>query len=184
MTDVVESANVIQQEECDFRSPDSENLKTRMAGSINYSLKRNAQILELDGQGWHRLTQLSDLQGHHYIRRDSAINTYVLTNQINGSANAISINAEVYDENGISLGNLFSVPPSIDSAIDTAGAESRYRVGRYVEDNQDINAGANRVVGTLNFTVLNEGYFLRFFLVDVMTDGAGFKFKLWLRETA
>lgn len=184
MTDIVASANIIQQEETDFRSPDSENLKTRMGASINYSLKRNAQVLEVDGQGWHRKTQLNDLQGYHYIRRNSAINTYVLTNQINGSADTISVNAEVFDENGVSLGNLFSTPPSISSAIDTAGAEDRYSIGRYVEDSQDINSGTNKVVGTLNFTSLQEGYYLRFFLVDVMVDGAGFKFKLWLRETA
>ncbi len=184
MTDVVASANILQKEELDFRSPNSENVMTRIGGSVNYSLKRHAQIIEIDGQGWHNLTQLSDLQGHHYIRRNSAINTYVLTNQINGSANTISVNFEVYDESGISLGNLFSTPPSISSAIAGASVEGRYSVGRYVEDSQDINAGANKVVGALNFTTLNEGYYIRPFLVDVMTDGAGFKFKLWLRETS
>ncbi len=184
MTDIVASANIIQQEETDFRSPTSENLANRMGASINYSLKRNAQVLELHGEGWHRLTQISDYQGFKYIRRNSAINAYVLSNQINGSAGAISVNAEVYDESGVSLGNLFSTAPSIDSAVDTGGAEGRYSVGRYVEDSTDINSGTNKVVGTLNFTTLNEGYFLRFFLVSVQTDGAGFNFQLWLRETA
>lgn len=184
MTDIVANANIIQTEETDFRSPDSESLKTRMGASINYALKRNAQVIEVDGSGWHKKTQLSDIQGHHYIRRNSAINTYILTNQINGDSGVIAVNFEVYDESGVSLGNLFSVEPSISSAIDTAGAENRYSVGRYVEDSQDINDGVNRVVGTLNFTDLSEGYFLRPFLVDTMVNGAGFKFKLWLRETS
>lgn len=185
MTDIVASANIIQTEETDFRSPDSENLKNRMGASINYSLQRNAQVLTLNGEGYHRLTQLSDLQPLYYIRRDSNINTYVLSNRINGSGGTdIKVNAKVYDESGTLLGDLFSTAPSINSAIAGAGVEGRYSVGRYVEDSQDINAGTNKVVGTLGFTSLNEGYFLRFYLESVQTDGACFNFQLWLRETA
>ena len=184
MTDIAASANIIQVEETDFRSPDSENLKNRMGGSINYALKRNAQTLVFNGSGYHRITSLNDFQGLHYVRRNSKINAYVLSNTLNGVSGTLAINAEVYDEDGISLGNLFSVVPSIDSAIDSPSTTSRYSVGRYVEDAQDINAGLNKVVGTLNFTDLNEGYFLRFFISSAMLFGAGFNFQLWLRETS
>lgn len=186
MTDIVEAANIIQQEETDFRSPDSENLKTRMGASINYALRRNSQKLVMDGTGIHVDGRRGDeWQPHHLIRRKSVINTYCLTNGVNGSAGAITINAKIYDENDIELGNLFSTAPSIDSAIDSAGATGPYIVGRYVEAGQDIRTpNPSKVVGSLAFTELQEGYSLRFFIEGIQTDGAGFLFELWLREVA
>jgi hypothetical protein len=185
MPKITPAANEIFTEEADFRSPDSENFKTRLGGSINYMLQRNAQVLTLNGEGWHNLTQLSDLQPIHKIRRDCNINTYSLSNLVNGSGGTdIRINAKVYDESNTLLGDLFSVAPSINSAIDTAGASAGYNVGRYVEDSQDWDAGTNKVVGTLNYTSLNEGYGIRFFIESIQTDGAGFCFQLWIREAA
>lgn len=182
MTDIISAANKIQVEETDFNSPASENLLSRIGGSLNYALDRNARWLVLDGAGWHRLTQLSDLQAYHYITRNCKINEYVLTNSKNGSGGAIRVNAKVYDDNQVFLNNLFSVAPEIDSAIATAGTDSPYAVGRKVEEGADIEAGTNKVVGTLNFTELEAGYRIRFFLEEVMTDGAGFGFGLRLRE--
>lgn len=182
MTDITSAANLIKVEETDFNSPVSESLASRMGGSINYALDRNARWLVLDGAGYHRLTQLSDLQGYHYVTRNCNINEYILTNSINGSSGAIRVNAAVYDDTGVFLNNLFSVAPEIDSAISTAGNTVPRAIGRKVEDGVDIEAGTNKVVGTLNFTQLNDGYRLRFFLEEVMVDGAGFLFALRLRE--
>lgn len=185
MTAVTPAAKEIQVEQVGFRKPASESTLSQMAASINYSLQRNAQILEINGEGIHVLGRRGTVwQPLHYIRKKSKINTYILTNNVNGSADAIRINAEIYDESGVSLGNLFSVAPEINSAIASAGSSGRYSVGRYVEDSQDINAGTNKVVGTLNFTELQEGYFLRFFVEEVQVDGAGYHFKIWLRETS
>ena len=185
MTDIATSANIIQVEETDFRSPDSENLKSRMGASINYALKRNSTLLSLNGEGFHRISSINDLQPHHYIRKNSNINTYVLTNNLNGSGSTdLAINAKVYDESGTLLGDLCSVSPSINTAIAGVGVKGRYSIGRELEDSNDINSGANKGVGSLNFTSLNEGYFLTFFVESAQDDGAGFNFQLWLRETS
>ena len=182
MTDVTSAANKLQSQEVDFNSPVSESLATRLGGSINYALDRNARWLILDGMGWHRETQLNDLTSYHYITRNCNINEYILTNNTNGSAGAISVNAAVYDDTGVFLNNLFSTAPSINSAISTAGNTTPRAIGRKVEEGVDIEAGTNKVVGTLNFTQLLDGYKLRFFTEGVMTNGAGYLFALRLRE--
>ena len=182
MTDVTSAARKLQTQEVDFNSPVSESLAPQMGGSINYALDRNARWLLLDGIGWHRETQLNDLTPYHYITRNCNINEYILTNNTNGSTGSIAVNAAVYDEDNVFLNNLFSVSPSIDSAISTAGNTTPRSVGRKVEQGVDIDAGTNKVVGTLNFTQLLDGYKLRFFTDSIMTDGAGYLFALRLRE--
>lgn len=182
MTDITEAANKIQVQETDFNSPVSESLHSRMGGSINFNLGRNARWVSLMGDGFHRISRLNDLQPYHYIPNNTLVSSYFLTNGTNGSSGSIRINAAVENELGVFINNLFSVAPSINSAISTPGNKTSRVVGRKVEEGLDIGLNTNTVIGTLNFTQLDAGWRLRFFAEEVMVDGAAFKFDLRLRE--
>lgn len=179
MTDVVAAPNIIQQEEVSYKSSVSESVLTRIAASINYIISRIPTVLNYDYSGYYKATSIIDGQnGLRYFEKEVKISRYILTNDIAGSSGTSSINFEVYNASNVLVGNLFSVEPSIDSA-----AGDRAVVGRNITDSNDITNGVgNRVVGTLNLTVLPAGYSIRAVLSSAQTDARNLNFTLELQE--
>jgi hypothetical protein len=83
----------------------------------------------------------------------------------------------VFDETGFLLGDLFSIAPSISYL-----AGNNALIGRDVAGSNDINAGPNKIVGTLNFTTLPAGYSMKSKITGVQTNGANAFFELTYSE--
>jgi len=178
MADIPSSPNIIQQEEVQYKAAVSEATFTRIGASINYIITRIYDRIAFKFSG--RLNDDASyygMDGIRYFYRAVEIDHYYLNIDQAGSGGTVSFNAEVYDETNTLLGNLFSTAPSIASS-----AGNRALIGRDVANSTDINAGAGKVVGTINYTTLPAGYSLKPFLPSVQTDGENVFFELVVRE--
>lgn len=178
MTDLVGSRNLIQAEEVQYKASVSEATFTRMGQSINFIIDKIYDHINFEWSGFYRVHAYSDgLGGMRYIRRDVDISSYVLTNVSGGTSGTTAVNFDVYDETGSLLGDLFSTPPSLSSA-----AGDRTVVGRDVDNSTDIEAGAGKVVGALNYTSLDEGWSIVPKLVTAQVDAQNLFFDLVVKE--
>lgn len=179
MAIITPSPNFIREEEVRYKAAISEATFTRIGASINYIILRSEKSIEVDLSGYYYLSSITQngFGGMKYFKRESSITSYYLSNVITGSAGSLAINFDVFDETGLLLGDLFSVPPSISFA-----AGNNALIGRDVDESQDINPGPNKVVGTLNFLTLPAGYSIKAKLTSVQTNGANAYFELNFRE--
>jgi hypothetical protein len=179
MAIITPAPNFIREEEVRYKAAVSEATFTKMGGSINYILSRISRTVEVDMTGFYYLSAITQ-NGYHglrYFNSDVNILSYYLTNVITGTAGSISINFDVFDESGNLLGDLFSVAPSISYL-----AGNNALIGRDVVNSNDINAGPNKVVGTLNYTTLLAGYSIKSKITGVQTNGANAFFELSYSE--
>ena len=178
MADVPSAKNKIQVEEVSYKSSVSESTMTRISGSINYIIDKVFDRLFFEwGQVPRVTTYSTGLQGVRYIYATADIARYLLTTFTAGSSGSNAVNFDVYDETNTLLGDLFSVAPSVAS-----GAGDKAIVGRDVINSQDILAGANKVVGTLNYTTLNAGWYIVPKITSAQVDSRHMFFELVLRE--
>lgn len=178
MTDIASSRNVIQQEEVQYKSSVSEATFTRMGASINFIMDKIYTDINFEWSGFYRVHPYSTgLGGLRYIKKDVTISSYLLTNHIGGTSGISAPNFEVYDETNTLLGDLFSTPPSIASSVGDRGI-----IGRDVQNATDINAGAGKIVGTLNYTVLDAGWSLLPKLSSAQFDAQNLYFNLEVKE--
>jgi len=177
-TPITPQRNTVFVEEVDAKSAISETTFRRIGGSINFIINKIFDRLFFEWSGFYKVTSVSDgMNGYRYIYRQSDISWYVLSNNIAGSSGNSEVNFDVYDETNTLLGDLFSIAPSISSA-----AGSRAVVGRDVDNSSDIESGANKVVGTLNYTTLNSGWSLVPKITSAQVDGRNLFFELILKE--
>lgn len=177
-TEITPSPNKIFVEETDVKSAISEATMQRMGGSINYIIDKVFDRLFFEwGQVPRVTTYSTGLQGLRYIYSDATIARYVLTTFTAGSSGSNAVNFDVYDETNTLLGDLFSVPPSLGN-----GAGDKAIVGRDVINSTDILAGASKVVGTLNFTTLNAGWYIVPKITSAQVDSRHMFFELVLKE--
>lgn len=172
------SPNKIFVEETDVKSAISEATMQRIGASINYIIDRIYNTYNFSWNNFYRVTDTSDgLDGYKYFYKAVNIQRYILTNHVAGTSGTSAVNFEVYDETNTLLGDLFSTPPSIDSA-----AGNRAIVGRDVQASTDILAGSNKVVGTLNYTTLNAGWSLVPKITSAQVRGRNLNFDLIVQE--
>jgi hypothetical protein len=177
-TEITPTPNKIFVEETDVKSAISEATMQRIGGSINYIIDRVYDKQNFTWNNFYRVTDISSgLNGYRYFYKATDIQRYILTNHIAGSSGTTAINFEVYDETNTLLGDLFSVPPSIDSA-----AGDRAVIGRDEQNSTDIEAGANKVVGTLNYTSLDAGWSIVPKITNAQVRGRNLNFELVLQE--
>jgi hypothetical protein len=154
MADIPASRNIIQVEEVQYKASVSEATFTRIGASINFIIDRIYDHIYFEWSGFYRThSNIEGMGGMRYIEKDLDISSYVLSNHIGGSSGTSSVNFRVYDETNTLLGDLFSTEPSIASSVGNRGV-----IGRDVENATDINAGAGKVVGSLNYTQLDAGW--------------------------
>lgn len=178
MAAVPSSRNIIQVEEVQYKSSVSEATFTRMGASVNFIMTKIFDRHVFTWDGYYRVTNFTDGQnGLRYFKKDTVISYYVLTNHLGGTSGTSAVNFEVYDETNTLLGDLFSVEPSIDSSVGDRGV-----IGRDVENSADINAGAGKIVGTLNYTQLDAGWSLLPKITGAQVEGANLLFELVTKE--
>jgi hypothetical protein len=179
MAIITPAPNFIREEEVRYKAAVSEATFTKMGASINYILSRVQDKIEIDLTGYYFVSDVSTkgYGGLRYFESATAITSYYLSNAQAGLGGSLAINFDVYDETGALLGDLFSVAPSISYL---AGNNSI--VGRNVESSTDINAGPNKVVGTLNFTSFPAGYSIRSKVISIQDRGYNGYFQLLVRE--
>lgn len=177
-TPITPARNTVYVEEVDSKSAISEVTARRIGASINFIINKIYDRLFFEWSGYYKVTSVSTgMNGLRYIYKQSDISWYVLSNITAGSAGSSAFNFDVYDENNILLGDLFSVAPSIAS-----GAGNRAIVGRDVENSIDILSGPNKVVGTLNYTILQSGWSIVPKITSAQTNGKDLFFELVLKE--
>ena len=177
-TPITPSRNTVYVEEVDSKSAISEVTARRIGASINFIINKIYDRLFFEWSNVPRVTTYSTgLNGLRYIYRASNISWYVLTTQTAGSSGSNEVNFDVYDENNILLGDLFSTAPSIAS-----GAGNRAIVGRDVDNSTDILSGANKIVGVLNYTTLQAGWSIVPKITSAQVDSRNLFFELILKE--
>lgn len=177
-TPITPARNTIYIEETDAKSAISEATMQRIGAAINYITGRIFKTFEMTWNGYYKVTSITDGQnGFRYFDVAVDLTKYILTNHIAGSSGTSAINFDVYDENNVLLGDLFSIPPSISS-----GAGNRSVIGRDIENSQDINAGTNKVVGTLNYTTLQAGWSISPKITSAQVNARNLYFELQYKE--
>lgn len=175
---IPESKNLIDQNETKYKSSVSESTFTRMGASINYIINRIIKAENFEWSGFYRVHTYSDgLGGKRFFIRASDISYYYLSNVTGGTSGVTEVNFDVYDDTNQLLGDLFSAPPSIASSVGNGGV-----VGYNVETSSDINAGAGKAVGTLNYTTLGAGWSIVPKLTDSQVDAQNLFFQLNVKE--
>ena len=179
MAIITPAPNFIREEEVRYKAAVSEATFTKMGASINYILTKVKDKIEIDLTGYYFINDISTkgYGGLRYFNADVDILSYYLSNAQSGLSGSLAINFDVYDETGFLLGDLFSVTPSISYL-----AGNNAIIGRDVENASDINAGANKVVGVLNYTTLPAGYSIRSKVVSIQDKGYNGYFELVVRE--
>ena len=174
MTDIVPSRNIIQVEETKYKASVSEATMQRIGASINFIINKIYDRLYFEWGQVPRVTTYSEgLQGIRYIYETVEISRYILSTFTAGTSGTNAVNFSVYNEFNTLLGDLFSTPPSIGS-----GAGNRAIVGKDVENSQDILAGASKVVGILNYTQLNSGWYIIPKITSAQVDSRHMFFEL------
>jgi hypothetical protein len=177
-TPITPTRNTVYVEEVDAKSAISEVTARRIGASINFIINKIYDRLFFEWSQVPRVTTYgTGINGLRYIYKQSDISWYVLSVVNAGSSGSNEVNFDVYDENNILLGNLFSVAPSIAS-----GAGNRAVIGRDVENSLDILSGPNKVSGTLNYTTLGAGWSIVPKLTNAQVDSRHLFFELILKE--
>lgn len=174
MADIPASRNIIQIEETKYKASVSEATMQRIGASINFIVDKIYDRMYFEWGQVPRVTTYSDgLQGIRYIFQTVEVSRYILTTYTAGTSGNNAVNFSVYDETNTLLGDLFSTPPSIGS-----GAGNRAIVGKDVENSQDILAGASKVVGILNYTQLDAGWYIIPKITSAQVDSRHMFFEL------
>ena len=177
-TPVTPQRNTVYVEEVDAKSAISEATFRRIGGSINFIINKIYDRLYFEWAQVPRVTTYSTgMQGLRYIYKQANIAWYVMSVYTAGTSGTNTINFDVYDETNTLLGDLFSTPPSI-----SFGTGNRAVVGRDVDNSSDIQAGANKVVGILNYTTLQAGWSIAPKITTAQVDSRHMFFELILKE--
>jgi len=179
MAIITPAPNFIREEEVRYKAAISEATFTKMGASINYILTKVKDKIEIDLTGYYFISDISTkgYGGLRYFNKDVEVISYYLSNAQAGLSGSLAVNFDVYDETGTLLGNLFTTAPSISYL-----AGNNAVIGRDVENASDINAGANKVVGTINYTTFPAGYSIRSKVTAIQDKGYNGYFELVVRE--
>lgn len=177
-TPITPTRNTIFIEETDAKSAISEATMQRIGASINFITDRIYNRMFFEWSQVPRVTAYgTGINGLRYFYRAVDISWYVLTIFNAGSSGTNAVNFNVYDDNNVLIGDLFSIPPSIGSA-----AGDRAVIGRDVENSSDINAGANKNVGILNYTTLQAGWSIAPKITSAQVDSRHLFFEMIVKE--
>lgn len=178
-TPITPQRNIIYVEEVDAKSAISESTFRRIGGAINFFTNKIYDRMYFEWGQVPRVTTYSEgLQGIRYIYETVEISRYILSTFTAGTSGTNAVNFSVYDETNTLLGDLFNTPPSIGS-----GAGNRAIVGKDVENSQDILAGASKVVGILNYTQLDAGWYIIPKITSAQLDSRHMFFELVVKGT-
>lgn len=180
-TPVTPQRSIIYEEDVRYKKSVSEALLNKLAQTSNFTLERMYYTERVDYHGY--FTEDSAFHDNHsliYIPKLTEVCHYSMTVSITRNAGDNSMNFTVYDEDGVSIGNLFSTAPVIDQA-----SRSRATVGR----DQDgaafhLNTTAGFTSGTINPTFsdgIPEKSFLKPYIVNHASRSFGLTFCLGLR---
>jgi len=143
-----------------FKRPTSENLMRKFASASNFIMDRIFYSERVTFKGYFNNSTVTAFDNNIdiiYIPNRCEVYQYTMAVMATRSAGSNSMNFQVYDENGDSLGTLFGTAPVINQASVLRGL-----VGKNVETDTDIvqrtTTGFN--VGALSFTELQAGWTL------------------------
>lgn len=144
-------------EDVDFNSPNSESAMSKVAKAALYAQDVTEYTRDHIFNGYFRATTHANNAESFVITKRSEITRYVMGIGTTGSSVANSLNAKIYDETGAFVNNLFNTAPSVL----TPSSKSNSFIGRDLSNVTTISgnlSGATTNFGTLNVTILEEGW--------------------------
>lgn len=170
-TPLVGSKQIIFQEDVDFNSTNSEAIQTKIARAALFAQDVTEYPVQFKFGGYFVSSAIVNGSERFVVTKRSQIVRYILSIGGTGATNANALNIKIYDENGAFVNDLFSssAEPSILSPSNVANAF----VGRDELNSlnyQSGNLGSSTVnIGTINITILEEGYQL---VAEVVSSGS------------
>lgn len=163
--------------------PNSEALQTKIAANLNYLIDKNSYDEEFVMNGYFNANDFDNgVGGISRIMFDSTILSYQFALRFNGASGTNVINAEIRDEDGLLIGNLFGAGG--DRLLIDGNNKTNILLGRDVENSStfenNIGIGAHQY-GVLNFTILQEGWMIIPFIENNGVKALHAKLKLRLR---
>ena len=163
--------------------PNSEALQSKIGGNINYLIDKSFYDEEFVVNGFFNANSFDNgVGGISRIMFDSEIISYQFGIRFNGASGNNIINAEIRDEDGLLIGNLFGAGG--DRLLIVGNNKTNILLGRDVENaaifSNNIGVGSHQY-GVLNFTTLLSGWMLIPFIEANGPEAINAKLKLRLR---
>lgn len=159
---VLSSIQKIRNGDVKNNRPNSEAVMSKLGSNINYLIDRNFFDEDFTYNGYFNANSVDNgVGGIKRIMFDSEITSYQFSMRLTGSSGNNIINAEVRDENGSLVGNLFG--SGTDRLLMPANSGTNVIIGKDVETNTNFanNIGvATPQYGELAITTLLEGYMI------------------------
>ena len=147
----------IFQEDVDFNSPNSEAVQTKIAKAALFAQDVTEYPVSFKYGGYFRGNTVVNESERFVITKRSTIARYIMSISESGSSVANELNVKIYDDAGAFVNDLFGVEPSILSPSN----RSNSFIGRDVAATTTLSGnliGATTNFGTLNVTILEEGW--------------------------
>ncbi len=159
---VISAVNKFRNGEVANNRPNSEALQTKVASNINFLIDKTFYDEQFAINGFFNANSFDNgVGGASRILFDSEIMSYQLYTRFNGSSGSNILNAEVRDEDGLLIGNLFG--SGGDSLLLPGNNRTNVIIGKDVVSGTNFanNIGtASPQYGDLNFTTLLSGWMI------------------------
>ena len=161
----------------------SESLLTKFAAASNFIMDKIYVQEQFAMNGFFNANNYDNgVSGIRYVENSVNIDQYYLSIRSTGASGTNAFNIAMYNNLGVSVGNLFSSPVSLSGSNGT-----NVLIGR--KDIQgtptifDINKGVHGVdYGTLSITTIPAGYMLVPFIVSNAQNAFNLFFSMKLKE--
>lgn len=179
---ILSAKRKIRQGDVAFNRINSENVQTKIGGSINGLIDSLFYTIDYSIHGYIHFNN-NFRQAPYRIHKTSDIIYYQFSIFELGFSGVTVVNAVVRDENGAIVGNLFGT--GSNRLLISNGTSVDVQIGRDLTVPSNFSINASSVVfqyGVLNYTTLQAGWSLSPFIENSALNARGMRFVLRLRE--
>ena len=170
-TPLTGSKQIIYDSDVDFNSTNSEAIQTKLAKAALFSQDISEYPVNFEYAGYFQNSSITTGAARFVVTKRSEIKRYILSIGDTGTTSACSLSVKVYDSSGAFVNDLFS--SSNEPSILTPTAKNNSYIGKDVFGSVNLSgnvSGATIDFGTINLTILEEGYQL---VGEIISNGIG-----------
>lgn len=180
---VVSAIQKIRNGEIANNRPVSEAVQSKIAGNINYLIDKSFYDEDFVVNGFFNANNFDNgVGGGSRIMFDSEIISYQFYMRYNGASGNNGINAEIRDQDGLLVGNLFG--GGLDSLQMPANNRTDVIIGKDLILAQNFSNNIGTAIpqyGDLNFTTLLAGWMIIPFIENNGVNARNAKLKIRMR---